>query len=159
MIRGTVWWPIWPSIYDQLGNMPNLGAMVGRGVARISRLGTEVLRLRHKFPLWLGAPACSALGSKWILPKNGLDPPGSLEFHAYHKLAHILVFHKSILLAQAIGWWELQLNKLSKNRIEQFIQYCNKTIQTNICFSAENKWSIYKPNLAKTKTFGRSWPL
>ena len=38
------------TLYDQLGDMPVLGAIVGQGVAR-SRLGAEVLNLRQKFPL------------------------------------------------------------------------------------------------------------
>ena len=35
------------TIYDQLGDMPTLGAIVGRGVAR-SRLGAEVPNLHEK---------------------------------------------------------------------------------------------------------------
>ena len=41
------------TLYDQLGDMPILGALVGQGVAR-SRLGaiSKVPNLRQKFPLW-----------------------------------------------------------------------------------------------------------
>ena len=38
------------TLYDQLGDMPILGAIVGRGEAR-SPLGAEVQNLRQKFPL------------------------------------------------------------------------------------------------------------
>ena len=58
MIRGTVWCPIWPSIvYDQLGDMPILGAITGRGVAW-SRVGAEVPNLYQKFSLWLSSTFC-----------------------------------------------------------------------------------------------------
>ena len=40
------------TIYDQLGDMPIMGAIVGRGVAR-SWLGAEVPNLRQKFPQML----------------------------------------------------------------------------------------------------------
>ena len=38
------------TLYDQLGDIPILGAIVGRGVAR-SQFGAEVPNLRQKFPL------------------------------------------------------------------------------------------------------------
>ena len=38
------------TLYDQLGDMPILGTIVGRGVAR-SQLGAEVPNLRQKSPL------------------------------------------------------------------------------------------------------------
>ena len=38
------------TLYDQLGEMPILGTIVGRGVA-LSRLGAEVPNLRQKFTL------------------------------------------------------------------------------------------------------------
>ena len=52
--------------HDQLGDMPILGTIVRRGVAR-SRLGAEVQNFRQKLSLWLGAPM--------VLPKKFLDPP------------------------------------------------------------------------------------
>ena len=46
------------TLYDQMGEMHILGAIVGRGVPR-SWLGAKVPNLRQKFPLWLGATQLS----------------------------------------------------------------------------------------------------
>ena len=66
------------TLYDQLGDMPILGAIVGPGVAH-SRLGAEVPNLRQKFPLQLGAPVVpeaqnGSSQKKWLGPplKKGL---------------------------------------------------------------------------------------
>ena len=62
------------TLYDQLGDMPILGAKVGRGVAR-SRLGAEVPNLRQKFSLCLGAPVVpyaqnGSSQKKWLGPPS-----------------------------------------------------------------------------------------
>ena len=61
------------TLYDQLGDMPILGAIVGRGLA-CSQLGAEVPTLRQKFPLWLGAHAVPYAQNGSSLKKMACPP-------------------------------------------------------------------------------------
>ena len=63
-------------IYDQLGDMPSLGAIVGRGLSR-GLLGAARGPESSPKVLPMTRGACDALCSKWTLPKKWFRPPGS----------------------------------------------------------------------------------